>query len=312
MSMFRILHWSDSHQNSNGANVTNLLRRSIPNLNVSVHTGDIVRDLYGEDISYIEPENNFITVGNHDKLLNYDHINDTGSHPESIASRADIFNRYFKPYYNQWGVTMDTNDTNWYKIYEDYAICLISVDVHVYKTDFQKNTDFLNSILTTCLNRKLSVIMMTHQLNPFTNQAVACPFTFYPYYFSNYSYYPDATIPNTWPYVLKVNDIVDSYIKSGLKVLLWLHGHEHADGFLTHNNVPTFAVGGTIIDKYNDVARTTGGLTSDVVANLYEIDIESDTLRAYRLGAGNMSNGNRRKLLVWSYKENKIITSVGW
>lgn len=308
---FRIAHWSDPHGSVQAASMTNNLIDMLPNVDAVVNTGDVVQDLYDNDISYAALSKSMLCVGNHDALLDYNNTVNTSEHPESVATGEQQYNKFIKPFKDSWGVVTKGNTPNWYKDYPEQRIRLISIGVHIRTSENELTESIAKEFLNGAKILGYSVIIITHEIDSTKNNAILNTFSTFSYYTRIHGYWPDADLPNDWPFVLVMQNIADEFVNTGGKIILWLNGHEHSDGFFIRKNYPIFALGSSKIDVWNDVTRTESNATTDVVMNLYDIDTERNIIVCNRLGSCSLIGGGYRKSITFDVEHGKVLTQIG-
>lgn len=305
----RFLQWTDSHGYAVGSNYTNSCIGGIPDLDFAIHTGDVCRSSFSDDSSYAQLSNSLFVVGNHD-VVNSSGI---GSLPSGYDDWADqpspsnIYTKFFQPNVAKWGVTMNEGETWWKKRFPEKNLCIVGLDSTTRGQQLVKQRAFLDKVLKECTDNNDKVIFASHFVEHGI-MPVPCCFTFLHYYmhggqWSDYS--------GWYPFINECMETVTNYVNNtGLKVIAWVCGHEHADAFFTHRPFPVIVCGSTIIDSWNNLSRSEGNaLTSRACMNLYEYDDELDTLRIYRLGADNATGGARRKMLVYDVGQRRIVSA---
>lgn len=309
--MFRVLQWSDSHHNDNAVNATNALIPTVPQLDLPIHCGDIVADHYPQGLGSFDQTISACVVGNHDT------IDESGTNPNGYEwykqpSQEILYQKYFARMKPAFDVSMDANTTWWCKEFTDKGVLFLGLNDTVLDAAFDAELEWLKKRITYAEKNNLMLAIAKHGPANMCN-IVRCNFT--STYMESASFTSDkvnfnATYDNNGEKLLNV------IVQSKCKVLYVLAGHEHGDGFgyIVRNDssrIPYILIGSGIVDIYNDVTRGKTGTTSNAVCNMIDYIPEVNSLRIYRLGADAVYGGNTRKMLTFSYGENRIVSTCG-
>lgn len=271
--MIRLLHISDTHGYADGTNDAISLAADL-NAHL-VHTGDWVRSIITHDSSYAPIDRFLFAVGNHDVC--------TGEESNGLPVRAQnssIVTKYFEGFDNTRGIVREPDKTYWYKDIEELRI--IGIDQFMSGNDFADEMAWLERIIDGCQYCAILAHMTLRDAS-----VIDCSMSCYSYWHGR-DFAGDSA---AWG----KDSIASVYAllqKHREKVMCVLCGHDHADGVFMLGGFPTFIVGSTHIDGYNNVSRSTDKLISRCVANL--VDIEPGvSVVVRRLGAFDRATGER-------------------
>lgn len=311
---FRFAQWSDPHGYTNGADLTNALIGSIPNLDCTINCGDTVHQLFGDDISYAHLENSLFVLGNHERIINFN-----GDFERNPPSQMELYQKFMQPYVNGWGVTINFSDydTWWYKDYQSSKVRVIGIDCCVHDALVDKELDWLQSLLDESRKLGYAVLIASHEITTASSPTVVdCNFTDRWYFEKSGAGWPDTSNAELYPLVDKAYKAVNDFANNGGRVIAWLYGHEHADGIMLSrgisNKYPHVIIGSTLIDRFNDTYRDNSTYnTSRACVNYFEYDDVLGSLRLYRFGADGCVGGQIRKMLVYDYVSESFVASCG-
>lgn len=297
--MFSVAHISDSHGQSNLAAAQTLGKA----LDVDMHviTGDISEHNYNDGIGVYDNNIYAPVVGNHDTCFS---ATDWSNQP----TQAQLYTRFFA---GSTLIDIAANTTWWSREFAAEKVLVIGLNDAIYSADtLNDEITWLNAKLAYAKGSDLAVMIFHHGFAK-DAEALACSFT------ADYrvaTFNEEKTYYHQWyPSIAKLYNAVKAF--DG-KLLGLFGGHGHYDVFatLTLDNgkrVPHVAIGSTISDEYNDVSRNLrDGKCSAVVLNLYRYSENLNTLQVYRLGADGCADGTRRKMLVWDYGKQAIVSQV--
>lgn len=297
----RIAQVTDTHADSIGTYSALSAIRSLQNIDLVVHTGDISRDTFSDSINYADILKPYaLCVGNHDMLLAKGAIS-TGYRWEWQPTQIEAYNKYFSD--NSAGVTIKPNTTYWYK---DLADCrVLGLDYTARNDVYYDEWYWLEDNLKYCLENKIPVFIGSHQICEFAVPQETCDFTNITY-FKNWKQDAHDTGLSIYPFMNKSYELVTKYANNGLKVICWIFGHEHTDGaFISDNEInkfPMICCGSGLHDIYNDVYRSnTPEYKTDAVVNLYEWSISTQSLCITRIGPESCSTGRLRSMIAFNY-----------
>ena len=303
--MLNIAHISDPHTSPALTSASTLVSGLGADLNVC--SGDICSAWFEQGIgSY---DNNIFApiIGNHDAILKAGAI-DTGYDWTIQPTQQQLYNRYF------YGCKLvnAVNGYSWWS-WENSAenVLILGINNAIYDSaTLDTENAWLKEKLAYAAEKGLAVMIFQHGLEKSYN-AVSCNFTNR----ARVSTFADeaAAWLKTYPYSYKLSDTIKAF--SG-KLLGIFAGHTHYDIFATvttdnGENVPYIAIGSLLHDSYNDVARSdTVNTLANAVLNLYRYSANLNALEVYRLGASGSASGDRRKMLVWDYGKQAIVSQV--
>lgn len=306
----RIAQVTDTHGDIIGTESAVSAIRSIRDIDLVVHTGDISNNTFSDSISYADVLKPFaICVGNHDMLLSKGTIS-TGYRWEMQPTQEEAYQKYFSD--NSAGVTIERGTTYWYK---DLADCrVIGIDYTARNDVYYNEWYWLEHQLEYCLANNVPVFVCSHQICEYAVLQKTCDFT-------NTNYFPDEwKVPasingfSLYQFMNKSYELVTDYAERGLRVICWIAGHEHADGALisgnANNKFPMICCGSALHDGFNDVYRSnTPNYKTDAVVNLYEWSTGTQSLCVTRIGAAACSSGKLRNMIAFNYDTNEFFIS---
>lgn len=286
--MTRILHISDTHGTAGSYADFDALRRSVPNLDAAVHTGDVCPAWWEDGIGDWSFANTLFTVGNHDAILKAG--NDMSNHDWRIRpTQEQLYNRFFKTWKSN-GAVVDENATWWTK--ELGSVTLIGIDQTVTGDAIAMEETWLQGVFGKCLAAGRVCIVCSH----ISNERAAAPAPGTWKSSTSGRYYPDS-LGNYYSFLTRPFDIAEAYRRKGLKLAFWFTGHWHFDALWTQNTFPVVTLNSAIADGYGDLVRD-GSPQGRLCANLYDYDERQNTLTVYRMGACNTFDGRMRKMMV--------------
>ena len=297
----RIAQVTDTHADSIGTYSALSAIKSVQNIDLVMHTGDITYDIFSASIEYADILKPFaLCVGNHDMIMYRG--TSKGTRWDIQATQAEAYRKYFSD--NSAGVTIKPNTTYWYK---DLADCrVLGLDYTARNDVYYNEWYWLEDNLKYCLENKIPVFIGSHQICEFAVLQETCDFT-NSIYFSDWKQYAHNIGFSLFPFMNKSYELVAKYANAGLKVICWIFGHEHADGaFISDNEknkFPMICCGSCLHDKYNDVYRShTPEYKTDAVVNLYEWSASTQSLCITRIGPESCSTGRLRSMIAFNYE----------
>lgn len=296
----RIVQVSDTHSDTVGTYSALSAIRSLKNIDLVVHTGDISADAFSDPIGYADILKPYaLCVGNHDMLLAKGVIS-TGYRWEMQPTQEEAYSKYFSD--NSAGVKIKPNTTYWYKDLPDCRV--IGIDYTARDNVFYDEWYWLESQLEYCLKNRIPVFVCSHQICEYAILQESCDFT-YDIYFYGWKQDAHNTGLSVYPFLNKSYELVSKYANAGLKVICWIFGHEHADGaFISdnENKFPMICCGSSLHDIYNDVYRSDkADYSTDAVVNLYEWYESTQSLCITRIGPKSCSTGRFRSMIAFNY-----------
>lgn len=309
--MFRVAQWSDSHKHEESVRSTQSLLPTIPQLDLPIHCGDVTYDHYTNGIGGFNQTISTCVIGNHDA------ISDAGIqyYPyrwDLQQTQRELYNRYFEGMSTKFGLDMARDTTWWSKEFTNKRVLFLGLNDTVVGDDFTDELNWVNERVKYAEQNNLMIAAAKHGPTTTCN-LIKCNFT--STYMASASFTSDK-IEYSNDYGENGEKLMAPIVGSKCRVLYILAGHEHGDGFGyivrgDGSKIPYVFVGATLPDKYNDTSRGSSGVTSNVVCNMIDYVPDVDSLRIYRLGADSTYNGTTRKMLTFSYGENRIVSSCG-
>nr|DAJ54214.1 MAG TPA: putative phosphohydrolase [Bacteriophage sp.] len=287
--MIQLLHISDTHAFAEGARDAVALsqRLGIP----LVHTGDMVQDYYGQDITYAYPGAMLFCLGNHDVW--------TKTLPRQYTEQSKLYATYYAPYASGRNCVQTAPDTWWYK--DIGGVRLISLDCLCDGSVMARQLTWLENVIAECE----WCVVLSH-MAPRSLQPHACCMTCSAYYSTTFV---SPENQGQMPYTPGLKQLYDALLPHKDKILLELCGHEHSDCIGMAPDWLVSVVGSTLIDSYNNVYRSADTVQNRCVANLVRI-APGDFCAIYRLGAIGRTNGERGRMVVYDYKTKRFSTMV--
>lgn len=309
--MFRVAQWSDSHQHEESVRSTQSLIQTIPQLDLPIHCGDVTYDHYTNGIGGFNQTISTCVIGNHDAISDAG-INYFPYRWYLQQTQRELYRRYFEGMATKFGLDMARDTTWWSKEFTDKRVLFLGLNDTVVDDDFTDELNWVNERVKYAEQNNLMIAVAKH--GPTTTcTLVKCNFT--STYMASASFTSDK-IEYSNDYGENGEKLMAPIVGSKCRVLYILAGHEHGDGFGyivrgDGSKIPYVFVGATLPDKYNDTSRGSSGVTSNVVCNMIDYVPDVDSLRIYRLGADTTYNGTTRKMLTFSYGENRIVSTCG-
>lgn len=287
--MIQLLHISDTHAFAEGTRDAVALSQhlGIP----LVHTGDMVQDYCGQDITYAYPGTMLFCIGNHDVW--------TKTLPRQYTEQSKLYATYYAPYASGRNCAQTAPDTWWYKDIED--VRLISLDCLCDGSVMARQLTWLENVIAECE----WCVVLSH-MAPRSLQPHACCLTCSEYYSTTFV---SPEEQDQMQYTPGLKQLYDALLLHKDKILIELCGHEHSDCIGMAPDWLVSVIGSTIIDGYNNVYRSTGTVQNRCVANLVRI-APGDFCAIYRLGAIGRTNGERGRMVVYDYKTKRFSANV--
>ena len=304
---FTLMHWSDSHAMLAGTNAAISVLNSF-DADIKIHTGDICQNVFENDISYANLQSSYLVIGNHDSLLSAG-ADPAGCHWDMMPTLKQKYEKFFKPYIsNRTNVVQNVNETWWYKRFDDKKVLFIGLDCCVDATTAAMENLWFGNQLQWAIENGYYVVIASHIIDQ-TRTPIFNGFTTGGTYFTGN--WGVTSIDGKWYKMVKLADTtVHNYVSNGCKVILRIYGHEHPDAFFNYDGFPSFCVGSTLHDSYNDVSRRDdANYTSCAVVNKYVFDSSLNTITMYRLGAGNSTSGFKRKMLCYDLTKKAVVST---
>lgn len=303
----RFLHFSDTHQDSNGErSILNMIGKLPADDNIiPLCTGDFalykIQDGHNSDLC----RNCLYVLGNHDRT-NYTQGAAISSASSSVVSRT-----YFTDTYVTRNAAMANVPNPTYWSFQKDDIRIVGLDcTFIDDTEISNEKSWLENQFSEARSKGQKVIAMSHIIargkqyrkSTFTNT----------YYMTQTNYY---TIPGDIAsgYFIKCINTLDATIKANKDAVAFvLYGHEHSDLYFDSNGYPEIVLGDTWtgdILAYNNVARATNVNAKDIfVMNKYVYDSTANYLEIYRIGADICVDGTRRRMMCIDLSTNTIVS----
>ena len=188
-------------------------------------TGDMVRNDSSEDFSWWHEnggEGMLMTIGNHDT-----NVVSGGVSSWRGFGKVNTYNKYFKPYIANWGVTQPSNAESlgkcyYYKDYASYNIRIVALDCMYYDAD--EDTWFTNT-LANAKSLGYGVIVLSHGLGKQGDKIQST------YTAINNTAGMVILDDGTYTYNANVHSRIDEFIGGGGNFICLLGGHFHMDMF---------------------------------------------------------------------------------
>lgn len=289
-------------------NITDAIK-SRDDIDFVVSTGDMCRDFFENDITYATNRLDYACcIGNHDAIMGRA-TDPMGYRWEIQPTQKQLYEKFFAPYKNKMGITINKNTSYWYKEFEELAV--ISIDYTARGAAYYNQWYWLEHLLNVYSKKKKPIFIMSHQMYYKNKVVYNCEFTYNEYYIA-WNYYSKKNSDNIYNFMIKSYDLVEWYMQNaGLKVICWIGGHEHADCayYSVNNNYPLFTIGSGLHDGYNDLTRTNNNnWRKDAVVNIYDYNPSSKSLVVTRLGSQSCYGGELRDMIAYEYDKNKFVS----
>lgn len=249
-------------------------------------TGDLVferfhdRFDYFANTSYITAKRTLLTIGNHDA-----YYLSTGYDNTQIATEQELYDKYFAPTIQYWGVQYQAGKTYYYKDYNNQHIRLVVIDDMLLGADAYAQQIWLQN---TALQTDFSVVVARH-FRSANSSNIPCPFTSIDWSFTT----------GGGANVTYVESEVQNFINRGGKFICYICGHTHYDMVSYSNDYPnqiTIAVDAASRDQCNswsDAMRYDNQISRDLF-NVVQFDTSNHVVKLIRCGC-NYDNRVREK-----------------
>lgn len=315
--MIRLLHISDSHGIHNAiADCIKLAESGI--YDACIQTGDAVTDIFEDPLPQKLTSTFLSAIGNHDALLKIGAI--SSGYDWSKQPTSEQLYEKFLANINDDNVHLETNHTYYYKIIrDDLYLIVINSCVLSTSSEYNDQIEWLSTILQKCIDNNIKVIIAAHFIQQMQyDNLVDCNFTNRYNFINNREViwpFHSQYVTSDYTFVHEGYQVIADAVENGLDILLWLHGHSHADGVFLDDSKDLHVVitlTGYLFAR-EDLARTYDAFTARFVANEYDISEDYKTITIYRLGADSASSGDARKMLVYDLVEKKVLNenSIG-
>lgn len=302
--MFDLIQWSDTHQANTSIAAAQSVLKTANGVDAIVHCGDSAFRYFEDGIGALDLNGTLTVIGNHDAFTR----NDDGSQNKyKQPTQAQLYNRYMEPLVRQ-GAECRSATTWWRKKHSNKGVVIIGVNDTLNEDALvEEQYEDVKAWLDDAYDNGLAVIMVRHSPTAYAT-VMPCNWTALhaineePTYISEYrDWYP------------KTDRVTSLLVATRAKVLCLLHGHDHWDSFQTIDKgagmIPVIGIGSTYADGWNDVPRSNDARVKETyVLNHLRYDPTLNTLSVFRLGSDESTLGNARKMLVWSYEKNAIVS----
>lgn len=303
--MFTMLQWADTHHDNN-INACNNMIKTSTGIDLPIHCGDFPPGYFEQGLGGVDLTKTMCVIGNHD-AINQNGAVPTGYNWHMQASQSELRDRYVQPMIDNFGADSPDGCTWWKREYSVKNVTVIGINDTALDDVAATQLEWFNDVLSECERNNRAIVLVKHGPTTYA-EPVVCNFTTYNAPKDEPNEYKDYT--STYP---RQNDCIGALTKTTAKVICVLHGHDHWDCFQTitktdGTKVPVIGIGSILQDIYNDVPRTSDNTLNGIVMNRIDYVPEVDALEVYRLGAWQTYNGCKRKMLVWDYKLNTIVS----
>lgn len=314
-----LLHFSDIHNNNVGENdpdadgVSNSNRivtffnkykkdGSTGFIDDAIHTGDSV---------YATAGGNFPWTQNEDiaKVLNV-----MGNHDlDGTTDWAYLYNKFFAPYVEGWGVTVPDDAATegkcyYYKDYTTNNVRLIVLMDWMWlgsnsltESYHSAQNTWFQSVLDDARTQGLTVVCAAHVTPQRLNLLEGCTFNSW-----ECAEHADAGSATANRYA----DSVDAFIQAGGDFACWIGGHTHFDLVGTLQSYPDqFCIlveNASCWSYYNTDHRITGTLSQDCF-NVMSIDSTLKRVNVMRIGSNFASAMQHKGAFSYDYKQKKLL-----
>lgn len=318
-----LLWFSDIHGNAeNLARISTFYDEYKEYIDDVLHSGDCLYLNFEDDFTYWRENGGggFLNI-----LGNHDSINKKNG-DLNLVSTSVCFERFFKPYITNWGVTYQKDKLYWFKDYPfafsqntPGGIRLIALDLFHWKenlfiigdnektmnsypdgtpTDQGEQEKWFIETLNNARERGMAVIVTVHNPTPDLVDIV-CSFN---------------SIDRSGAFGLRSDMIQDvqNFIDEGGEFITWLCGHSHQDQMGTLVNFPkqTLITVGTssysIISRYDYMVKNTISMDR---FNIFNIEPHNKFIRMFRVGLEYDRHGRHIGSLVYDYKNRVLISN---
>lgn len=305
-----LLHFSDIH--GDGREVARILAFANAHsdvINDVISTGDMARASWLSDFTFWSDHDIskvLVALGNHEYYgdITVDH---------SKYNTAAVIKRWIGDYCANWGVTIDSGKSYYYKDYAASKVRLIVLDCNLTQDeggDDQKT--WLTSVLADAKTNNLTVVIAIHYVylgasgtyttieNPFTEAFIENVYS------SAYDWSPSV-----------YTAIVQDYIDAGGEFACWIAGHRHKDIIsypTAYPNQMIVSVCQASPDRTypstfttSDMERTAGTATADAF-NIVTVDTINKCVKLARVGADLNTFMKPREFTCYNYVTHQIVS----
>lgn len=258
-------------------------------LDDSICTGDMVQLSWDSDYDFfgeVKGSNKILlAIGNHELWHGLAKLETK----TNIVPQKDAFNRYFKPFIDNWNVSYSEGYTQYFKDYKDKKIRLIVINTNLDGIEDTAQLSWFERILNGAKDKDYSVIVANHLTNSVNTVPIKCAYTH-----SKGKYKGQKKMTKYLNAVKEFKDV-------GGKFICFLGGHVHYN-FLSYDEdykVLAITVGVTdrinrkyVYAKYQNKPLTMNEFKSGKkgkkrdCANILLFDIENKLVKIIPLGFG--------------------------
>lgn len=220
-----------------------------------------------------------------------------------ILSQKDIYNKFFLPFIDTWGVIQPDNaaENGCCYYYKDYGnLRLIVLDCKHYGTiddydESQKSMQnkWLKMVLDDACNKNLPVIVASHY-PPANTIPIKCSYT-----------YKKATGQYSDRLNKAAYSLVSSFIDNGGEFVCWLAGHVHDDylAVLEADERQMLVLCATANSYRNKRAIRMIGTKAQDSFNCISIDTIHKQIYMVKVGADTNEDGERKRIVRYNYRD---------
>lgn len=293
---FQLLWFSDIHAAKDDLKrIIQYINAQNGKLSDSICTGDMVSDKFSDSFTFWDDlgAGDILTIiGNHDGR--------TGDSSTPWESNQNMFNKFFAPYIDNWGVTYENNYCNWYKIYNSKIMLIGLCCVNATEAEETTMLSFLqNALDVASLNNYAVVIAHHYPLDPQVATNYETPFN------TIGRISRDLFIPQS------VINKVKSFKANGGEFVCYLTGHTHYDKsqYVTNENQIVLTVASAAYlqgIQSNSTIRTATGKFRDLF-NIFSVDTTNKILSIQRIGSNCDVWFRKLDSLVMNYETGEIL-----
>ncbi len=282
-----LLHYSDYHGDNEELDyIYGDWSRIVAQCDDYICTGDMVFERFRNNFDYfansgyLAAKRTLLTIGNHDAYYQA-----SGYDGSQIAPEAEMFNKYFAPTIQYWGVQYQDGKTYYYKDYHSHRIRLIVIDDMLLGADKYAQELWLAN---TALNTEYSVVIARH-FPTRELRKIPCNFTSID---MTYTGGDDNTNGS-------IERIVNDFITGGGKFICYLCGHTHKDcigysGIYPNQlSIIVDAASRAQCNNWSDCMRYNDQISRDLF-NVVQFDTSNNLIKIIRCGC-NYDNYVRLK-----------------
>lgn len=292
-----LCHISDYHGDSEELNwIYNKWTSVIGLADDWICTGDMVAERFTDPFLFYPTTDNIMAKSTLLCIGNHDALNDPGYDWSNLATESQLYNKFFAPTIDNWGVVHSGENTYYYKDYNTHGIRLIVLDDMLQNADMQAQLYWLEN---TALQTELAVVIAKHYLPP-TPVKIECPFTAIDF---------NATgLGNT-----TIAEIVQRFIGRGGTFICYMVGHSHYDYVAYLSEYPqqiaiaVDAAGRHACNDWSDMMRYDNEISRDLF-NMIQFDTSSELIKITRCGANYDRYMRHKDTLCISYRTKEIYT----